>query len=319
MVDGEDDDARLVVQVRAIDVVEREGLSIDVDVSDVAPGAANATVRPRFRSITGSAVVLGRVDAAGFTALTATAPFGEQSLQPATANELAAVFDVLDTDESTVEVGTIASSTAQARLRSKGFARHTFMCGQSGSGKTYTTGVLFERLLAATELPILVLDPNSDHVHLGTHPDQDDRSPEAVRHREVAPRVKVARARGLEASHTLCADFSDLQLDVQARLLCLDPIADLGDFAALRRLAKQLGEPYSIAELAAAAAADPATETLATRIDNLGLPDWSLWRRDGETSITTVDLRDARCIAQVGSRRTPEGGGDVPTTWTTPG
>ena len=45
------DDDRLVVQVREMDVVVREGLSIDVDVSDLMLGAASATVRPRFRSI----------------------------------------------------------------------------------------------------------------------------------------------------------------------------------------------------------------------------------------------------------------------------
>ena len=64
------------------------------------------------------------------------------------------------------------------------------MCGQSGSGKTYTTGVLFERLLAGTALPILVLDPNSDHVHLGSLRDPDDTSPEAQRYREVAAGVQ---------------------------------------------------------------------------------------------------------------------------------
>jgi hypothetical protein len=301
------DGGRLVVQVRELQIVEREGLSIDVDVSDVVPGAASATVQPRFRSIAGTAAVLGQIGASGFTALTATTPFGEQRWQPAGADEVATIVAALDRDESTVVVGTVADSTAPARLRSKGFARHTFMCGQSGSGKTYTTGVLFERLLAATELPILVLDPNSDHVHLAALADADGDSPEAKRYRDVASRVVVARARGLDGSHTLCADFSDLELDVQARLLRLDPIADLDDFAALRRLAAHLGESYSIGDLASAAAAGPTTAKLATRIDNLGLADWSLWRRAGETSITAVDLRDARGIVlDLGSLPRPE-------------
>ena len=78
------------------------------------------------------------------------------------------IVDALDGDVPTIEVGTVTGTSAPARLRAKGFARHTFMCGQSGSGKTYTTGVLLERLLAGTSLPIVVLDPNSDHVHLGS-------------------------------------------------------------------------------------------------------------------------------------------------------
>jgi DNA helicase HerA-like ATPase len=290
------DGGHLVVQVRDLRIVELEGLSIDVDVSDVVPGAGSASVRPRFRSLAGSAVVLGRLDATGFTALAATAPFGELPFRQADSDEVVAIVDALDGDAPTVEVGTVAGTSAPARLRATGFARHTFMCGQSGSGKTYTTGVLFERLLATTGLPIVVLDPNSDHVHLGSLRDPDDTSPEAQRYRTVASGVKVARARALDAPYTLCADFSDLELDVQARLLHLDPIRDLDGYAALRRLAGGLGGTYSITELAAEAARHSETTELATRIDNLELTDWTLWRRAGETSIASVDVRQARCI-----------------------
>ena len=45
--------------------------------------------------------------------------------------------------------------------------RHTFWCGQSGSGKTYALGVLLERVLLTTRLPMVVFDPNSDFVRLG--------------------------------------------------------------------------------------------------------------------------------------------------------
>ena len=48
-----------------------------------------------------------------------------------------------------------------------GFNRHTFLCGQSGSGKTYSLGVILEQLLTETDLRIVVLDPNSDFVRLG--------------------------------------------------------------------------------------------------------------------------------------------------------
>jgi len=48
-----------------------------------------------------------------------------------------------------------------------GFNRHTFQCGQSGSGKTYSLGVILEQLLIETDLRVVVLDPNSDFVRLG--------------------------------------------------------------------------------------------------------------------------------------------------------
>ena len=59
------DGGQLVVQLRDLHTVEREALSIEVDVSDVVPGASNAPVRPVFRSLAGSAVILGRLDETG--------------------------------------------------------------------------------------------------------------------------------------------------------------------------------------------------------------------------------------------------------------
>jgi len=44
--------------------------------------------------------------------------------------------------------------------------RHTLLRGQSGSGKTYSLGVILERLLIETDLRLVILDPNSDFVRL---------------------------------------------------------------------------------------------------------------------------------------------------------
>ena len=52
-------------------------------------------------------------------------------------------------------------------LASSAFNRHTFLCGQSGSGKSYAMGVLLEQLLIDTDLPMIILDPNGDFVGLG--------------------------------------------------------------------------------------------------------------------------------------------------------
>ena len=58
------------------------------------------------------------------------------------------------------------------QLAAAGFTRHTFLCGQSGSGKTYTLGLLIEQLLLRTDLKVIVIDPNSDYVHV-TEIDRD--------------------------------------------------------------------------------------------------------------------------------------------------
>jgi uncharacterized protein len=198
-----------------------------------------------------------------------------------------------------------------AVLTAKGFSRHTLMCGQSGSGKTYTTGGLFERLLATTTLPLVILDPNSDHVHLGSLRDPDDASPDAERYRSVAGSVRVARARGYESSYTLCADFSDLIPEWQALLLRLHPIDDADEFAALRRVTTSLTAPYSIDDVIERAGAmsgdDPLAAAVRQRIGNLGIAGWDLWRRGDETSIVAVGLREQRCVVfDLGSLARPD-------------
>jgi DNA helicase HerA-like ATPase len=249
------------------------------------------------RSVLGTGVVLGLIDADGFAGAGRLRAFGEHPFRPATTAEMAQVLDALDGDAATITVGTLRGSPElPARLRSKGFSRHTFMCGQSGSGKTYTTGVLFERLLAYSSLPMLIIDPNSDHVNLGALADDDDSSVEAERYRRVAPTVLVSRTRGLASTATLCVDFSDLDLDVQATLLRLDPIGDLDEYAALRAVTERLSGVYSVVDVARAASQDPSTSSISRRIENLGIDRWSVWRTDGEESVTRIDPIGKRCV-----------------------
>jgi uncharacterized protein len=299
--DGEG--AAIAVQIRDAAVVEKEGPSLDVAMAaDGVEGLlGTANVRPLLRSIAGSGAVLGTFELEGFTRGDRVGPFGERPIRAATTEEVAAIVRGLTAGQSTIELGTVRQSpTVAAHLVSKGFSRHTFMCGQSGSGKTYTTGGLFERLLAETTLPIIVLDPNSDHVHLGSIRDPDDTSEAAARFRAAAAGVRVARARGLDSSITLCADFSDLRLDWQALLLRLHPVRDADEYDALRRLTSSLTAPYSAHDVLEAARAaegtDPEARRIRQRFGNLGIADWELWRRDDEASIATRDLRGERCV-----------------------
>lgn len=47
------------------------------------------------------------------------------------------------------------TGTIPAHVASKLY-RHTFWCGQSGSGKTYALGVMLEQVLLHTRLPMLI-------------------------------------------------------------------------------------------------------------------------------------------------------------------
>jgi len=308
------DGTAVVLQVRDVRVVEREAaeLSVTLDDPDAAQFAGSALVKPVVRAAAGSAAVLGRFQNGAFspTGALGVGPFGELSVRVATASELAQCATGFDHGVASIVIGTYRQSAdVPARLRSKGFGRHTFMCGQSGSGKTYTTGVLFERLLANTGLPLIVIDPNSDHVHLSSLADPDDNSPEGLRYRDLAGSVRVAGARGSGADLTMCADFSDFDADVRALLLQLHPIRDMDLYAAFRALTDTLPTPYSIGDVArAATAAGGEYAGIALRIANLGLDRWGIWRRDGEKSLLRAYPEGLpRCLVlDVGSLTRPD-------------
>jgi uncharacterized protein len=316
ILEGQADDewTSLVAQVRSMSMVEREGPELDVSTplhaGEITVTAAR--VRPVLRTLVGSGVVLGALDADGFERVPRVTPFGERFVRPALPDELATIVSTLGGSDASIAVGSLRDAPeVDARLISKGFARHTFMCGQSGSGKTYTTGVLFERLLSETSLPIVILDPNSDHIGLGELVDPDDRSDDAERLRHAAAGVRVARARGLEASFVLCADFSDLGLDHQALLLRLHPVDDADEFDALRRITASLPEPYSVGDVVEAAMVAFAGDTLAARvarrITNLRIAEWDVWRREGESSLARMGLRNERCVVlDLGSLARPD-------------
>ncbi len=311
----ERDDDRLVVHVRDLHVEERPGpeLTFGDDAAESGVGIAGAHVSIRVRAVAGTGALLGRLDGSQFRPITHGDPFGEELVRPANADEVAAVFETLDASVPMITVGQHRDHPdLPARVRSAGFSRHTFMCGQSGSGKTYTTGVLFERLLMGSTLNVVVLDPNSDHVMLGSLANPDDSRPEAERFRSVQRSVTTIRARGYDSTHTLCIDFSDLAPEVQAKLLRLDPIADLDSFNALARITSGLPDSYSVVDVAEAAAQHDDTSALARRIENLRLADWGLWRRDSEVSAVAARPTEGQLdgqrwftIVDTGSLATP--------------
>ena len=169
---------------------------------------------------------------------------------------------------------------APAHLVASGFNRHTFLCGQSGSGKTYTLGLVLEQLLLQTTLRILVLDPNSDYVGL-------DRLQPNKGHPEPGP-VHVFRQEG---QHRLQIRFGRLPPRQMAMILGLDPLRDMEEYDELRRLTGDLGTTeYSLLDIRRTLGnsqghGSEGQRRLLLRIDNLGIADWSIWAEAGETPL----------------------------------
>lgn len=204
-----------------------------------------------------------------------------------------------------LEVGTALDSAEPFNLDGAKFNRHTFWCGQSGSGKTYALGVVLERILLDTGLPVLVLDPNSDFVHLG-EPVPDAPAEDAARLR--AADVRVHRRAGL-GERDLVIRIADMDLASRAAVLRLDPIADADEFHVLRQLQDEYGPQVGDAMINALAASDdPARTRLLRRMQNLGVTGWDVLARGEEGLEQVVEQRPDLVVADIGGFHLPEEG-----------
>jgi Helicase HerA, central domain len=147
-----------------------------------------------------------------------------------------------------------------------GFDRHTFLCGQSGSGKTYSLGVILERLLIETDLRLVVLDPNSDFVRLGEVRAGADPAL-AARYEAAARGVAVCTAEA-PGARRLRLQATKMDPATEAALLRLDPIEDREEFAALAAL---LASEHTPTLEALTDSERPEARRLGLRVRNLGI------------------------------------------------
>ena len=218
-------------------------------------------------------------------------PFHDASVRPATAEEVRGWLERTAKPRARLRIGELALADGVAyELDAGGFDRHTFLCGQSGSGKTYSLGVILEQLLLETSLRIVILDPNSDYVRLTeVRPDADP---------ETAARYRRAAA-GVEAP-ALRVKLADLEPAMQAALLRLDPIDDREEHAELAALLAA-EQPPTLEALAASER--PEARRLVLRARNLGVDDFGVWARGAPAS-----LLDAPCGDFNWMRHVPLGG-----------
>ena len=79
--------------------------------------------------------------------------FHDATVRPATPDEVREHLEQTAPRRAQLEVGELLLAPGVPfSLDAGGFGRHTFLCGQSGSGKTYSLGVVLEQLLLETDL-----------------------------------------------------------------------------------------------------------------------------------------------------------------------
>jgi uncharacterized protein len=227
-------------------------------------------------------------------------PFHDAAVRPARGEEVGRWLERVRS-RSPLSVGELALAPGiPFELDAGGFGRHTFVCGQSGSGKTYSLGVLLERLLIETSLRVVVLDPNSDYVRLAELR-AGAGGAAAERYGGVAGSVAVRS--GASGPGRIGVRFRELSSGHQAALLRLDPLADRAEYADLAALV----EDERIRSLADLERVE--SEALRLRARNLGVHGWGIWPGpDGPSLISDVEDPDGpRCVVvDLGSLGTRE-------------
>lgn len=252
------------------------------------PGADGATSH-------GEGVVLAAVGEDGEPVRGPVPPFLDGVLAPAPAALLEGLQRSVG---ATLPVGTWQAGDVEAvaRLRVGGFNRHTFLCGQSGSGKTYALGVLLEQLLLATDLRVVVLDPDADFVRLG---DLRPGASEAATARLGDGAVRVLRAEGA-GGEPLRMRFATMPARAQAAVLRLDPVADRTEYHRFLEVMATL-RTDSVAHLAAALRdGDVDERALGLRIENLGMHEWQVWARELPSAAEVIRTAPRATVLDLG-------------------
>ena len=225
-------------------------------------------------------------------------PFHDALARPAEPSEVDSWLAHVRPNRSALTIGELLLAPGvAATLDSGGFNRHTFMCGQSGSGKTYSLGLVLEQLLVGTSLRMVILDPNSDYVRLSEVRDGVDPAVAA----EYAAAASGVSVWGNDpgAAHPLQLQFLDVDPAAQAAVFGLDPIRDREEYAALAGVlaAGEKGRAVISGPDALLSSENPDIRRLGLRAANLGVLNWSVWSGGrGRSLVDELEEPTSRCV-----------------------
>jgi DNA helicase HerA-like ATPase len=288
----------------------RRGARVMIDVPQVEVGSARvsqAEVQLEQRMVVGGGTLLARIADGELAGTRHDDVFDRADMEVAGVEIVEQFMESAGRGAAGLDIGwsPFASPEVRTTLRPGGFNRHTFLCGQSGSGKTFSLGVVLERLLLDTSLPMIIIDPNSDFVKLGdlrgkqgfdktlAGPTTDETYAEFERRYTTATEGLQILRPG-DPQTPLQIRFSELTPHEQAAVLKLDPLQDREEFSAYWRIAETLGDGhYTLGDVRRAAldTLDEDARQIGLRLDNLGVAGWDVWA-EGETSALGDHLGD---------------------------
>lgn len=237
-------------------------------------------------SLSGGGRILGAISASGTLEARMTMPFALAGMEQAEANTIELLYG--NTAAPLVIGSYVSGDDIPARLLPNRFNRHTFWCGQSGSGKTYALGVVLEQILIHSALPLVIMDPNADFVRLG---EPNTNGGQSAAGRTLADRdIRVLRPgpTGPAGPASLHVRFTDLSLQSKAAVLRLHPLTDRAEYNELIHLEQTVGTLSAELIVPTLRARESnAAQALAARMENLRVTEWQVWAA-GATAVTDI-------------------------------
>ena len=306
-------------QIITKDIVQREGAQISLGFDEGAEGIVPDWVsitstrsHLRIRALEGRGVLLGRVTDEGLEGTSNVDTFQQASITQADMALLGRYLAAPTRRRASLQIGhaLYIEDRVPVELGAGGLNRHTFLCGQSGSGKTFALGIVLEQLLLKTDLRMVIIDPNSDFVQFDrvrpldevnrfhTNPLSAEAYAElAARYRQAAAELRIFRPAVLAtgSEQALRVRFGDLSPREQGTVMNLDPLEDREEFNAFWRIIDRFGhQNYSWDEVREAIGHDYTAQVrhLGLRIENLGIADWEVWSPPGEPSLLDALRQD---------------------------
>lgn len=246
-----------------------------------------------------------------------TVEYMDKPVRPARPENLKSVFsEITHSKLAPLTVGSLVGcrDCVPVALNPAGLMRHTAVFGQSGSGKSFSFGIVLEELLLNTDARILVLDPNSDYrsfheirtrAQIAKKSRREFTSDDHAATREKWEEIVQHSLRfAPDAAHPRNISFSDLNRKEQASLLGLDPIHDREEYSVfLETIDSFKGAPYSIQAVVDSLSASPSVDKIRIlyRITNKELGKLPLWGSpslvatlaNDDWRFASIDLRSA--------------------------
>lgn len=324
---AKNDGEKYLGQIMGQNIIEREGPEYGLSLRHeglfvLSERESHFRDRLTIRLLKGHGLLLGTIVGDTFEVHKELSRFQDALLSEAPAEIVDQYFSQIRPSKGAADVGTPVHGTKKCRvfLNAGNFNRHTFLTGQSRSGKSFAMGVILEQLLLKTSLRLIVIDPNSDFAKLSKLRELEGVNKvrpvhlSSAEYNEVkdnyASRTTDVSVLGMpetpdEKHKPLRVRFSELTAVEKPAVLRLDPLQNRQEFHHLQKLLDGMpAGSYSIDEVRNAAkdGFDSPDTNIALRIENLGIRKWQVWAKKDERSLIEILNEKRRCtVVDIGS------------------